>query len=331
MIAWELAGAGVEQLRRVERADPEPGPGQILVRVRAVSLNHRDLSLARRGVEEPIIPASDGAGEVLAIGPGVKAWRPGDRVVANFFQTWIGGAWHPRHAASALGGSVDGMLAELVVVEEDAVVAIPDGWSFEEAATLPCAGVTAWNALFGAVPLRPGELVVVQGTGGVSVFALQLAAAAGAEVAVTSSSDEKLAVVAGMGASVGVNYRTTPNWAAAIRSGAGRGADHVVEVTGQLDASLEVVASNGSIAVVGTTLGTEAPVVEIHPGVILQKGATIRGIYVGSTAMLADLIQAMVTSDIRPVIDRTFAFDETPQAYRAMMSAGHIGKIVIAA
>ena len=329
MIAWELAGRGIETLAKVERPDPEPGYGQVLVQVHAVSLNHRDLGLARRGPSAPLVPTSDGAGVVVGVGPGVTGWETGDRVIANFFQTWVDGPWHPRYGASALGGAIDGMLAELVVLEKDAIVAMPHGWSFEEAATLPCAGVTAWNALYGHRVVRAGDLVVVQGSGGVSVFAVQLAVAAGAEVAATSSSDRKLDALAQLGATVGVNYQSSPDWAAEVRTRAGRAADHVVEVTGQLDASLQVATSNGTVTVIGTTLGTDGPGVEIHPALILQKCVTIRGVYVGSTAMLSDLARAMTVSGLRPVIDSIFPLDNAADAYRALLRADHIGKIVI--
>ncbi len=330
MIAWELAGRGIETLGQMERPDPEPGPGQVLVRVHAVSLNHRDLGLARRGTSAPVVPTSDGAGVVVGLGPGVTGWQTGDRVIASFFQTWVNGPWHPRYGSSALGGAIDGMLADLVVLEQDAMVAVPDGWSFEEAATLPCAGVTAWNALYGDRVVRAGDLVVVQGSGGVSVFALQLAVAAGAEVAATSSSDRKLDALARLGATVGVNYRSSPDWATEVRTRAGRAADHVVEVTGQLDVSLQVAAANGTVTVIGTTLGTDGPGVQIRPAVILQKCVTIRGVYVGSTAMLSDLARAMTVAGLRPVIDSTFPFEKAVDAYRAMLGADHIGKIVIA-
>ncbi len=329
MIAWELAGRGIEALTQVERPDPEPGPGQVLVRVEAVSLNHRDLGLARRGTSAALVPTSDGAGVVVGLGPGVTAWQSGDRVMANFFQTWVDGPWHPRYGSSALGGGIDGMLAELVVLEHDALVAVPAGWSFEEAATLPCAGVTAWNALYGDRVVRAGDLVVVQGSGGVSVFALQLAVAAGAQVAATSGSARKLEALAQLGATVRVNYRSSPDWAAEVRTRAGRAADHVVEVTGQIDVSLDVAGSNGTVTVIGTTLGTDGPAVEIRPAVLLQKCVTIRGVYVGSTAMLSDLARAMTVGGLRPVIDSTFPFDQSVEAYRALLAADHIGKIVI--
>jgi NADPH:quinone reductase-like Zn-dependent oxidoreductase len=329
MIAWELGGQGIETLVQLERPDPEPHRGQVLVRVRAVSLNYRDLIFARSGAPAPIIPASDGAGIVVALGPGVTRWHPGDRVVANFFQTWVDGAWHSRYGASALGGAIDGMLAELVVLEEDALVQIPEGWSFEEAATLPCAGVTAWNALYGDKVVRPGDLVVTQGTGGVSIFALQLAVAAGAEVAATSSSDHKLGAIAELGANVRVNYRSTPDWAQEVRTRAGRGADHVVEVTGQLNDSLRVAAPNGTVVVIGTTLGVEGGMVEVRLREIREKCATIRGVYVGPTAMLSDLVRAMAVAGTRPVIDSIFPFDNVVDAYQALLRADHIGKIVI--
>jgi NADPH:quinone reductase-like Zn-dependent oxidoreductase len=329
VIAWVLTGRGIESLAQVARPEPQPGPGQVLVRVHAVSLNHRDLGLARRGMSSPVVPTSDGAGVVVGLGPGVTGWQTGDRVMANFFQTWVDGSWHPRYGSSALGGAIDGMLAELVVLEQDAIVAVPHGWTFEEAATLPCAGVTAWNALYGDRVVRAGDLVVVQGSGGVSVFALQLAVAAGAEVAATSSSDRKLDALVQLGASVGVNYRSSPDWAAEMRTRAGRAADHVVEVTGQLDFSLQVAASNGTVTVIGTTLGTDGPGVEIHPALILQKCVTIRGVYVGSTTMLSDLARAMTVAGLRPVIHSTFHFDKAVDAYRALLRADHIGKIVI--
>ncbi len=329
MIAWKLGGQGIETLVQVGRPDPEPARGQVLVRVHAVSLNLRDLIFARDGIPAAVTPASDGAGVVVGVGSGVTRWHIGDRVVPNFFQTWIDGPWHPRYGASALGGAIDGMLAELVVLEEDALVRIPEGWSFEEAATLPCAGVTAWNALYGDNVVRPGDLVVTQGTGGVSIFALQLAVAAGAEVAATSSSDDKLEAITKLGATVRVNYRSTPDWAQEVRTQAGRGADHVVEVTGQLNDSLRVAASGGTVAIVGTTLGVEGGMVEIRLREIREKCATIRGVYVGSTAMLGDLARAMSFSGTRPVIDSIFPFANATDAYQSLRRAQHIGKIVI--
>ena len=329
MRAWILDGSGVAALRQVERPDPVPAPGHVVVRVRATSLNHRDLGIARRGVDAPLVPLSDGAGEVVATGEGVTRWTPGDRVMANFFTTWSDGPWRPHYGESALGGAVDGMLAELVALPESALVAVPEGWSFEEAATLPCAGVTAWHALFEDRPVRPGDLVVVQGTGGVSVFALQLARLAGAQVAATSSSDRKLEVMAELGATFRVNYRTTPDWAAEVRAVAGRDADHVVEVTGQLDASLSLAGPNGTVTVIGTTLGTDGPTVAISPSRLLRNSLHLRGVYVGSTAMLRRLASAMASADVRPVIDSVHPFDDAVAAYETMAAATHLGKIVV--
>jgi NADPH:quinone reductase-like Zn-dependent oxidoreductase len=303
-------------------------PGEVVVRIRAVSLNYRDLAIARRGTERAVVPVSDGSGEVVRVGEGVERWSAGDRVVTPFFRSWVDGPWHPKHASQALGGAIDGVLAEEVALPADVPVGVPAGWSYEESATLPCAGVTAWNALTGG-PRRAGEgdLVVVQGTGGVSIFALQLAVHRGAQVAVTSSSDAKLAVVSGLGAAVGVNYRTMPDWPAAVRDRAGRGADHVVEVTGQLEASLRVAASGATISIIGTTLG--GTLVPVDAALIQQKVATVRGIFVGSAAMLQALADELADAGIRPVIDKMFDFEDTPGAYHVLGAATHVGKIVI--
>lgn len=316
-------------LELTERPDPVAAPGEVLVRVGAASLNYRDVAIARRGVDRPVVPVSDGAGEVVAVGEGVERWRVGDRVVGNFFRTWVDGPWHPSYAASALGGAVDGVLAELVSFPSDAVTAVPQSWSDEEAATLPCAAVTAWNALTAAPQaLGRGDLLLVQGTGGVSIFALQLGVARGAEVLVTSSSDEKLATAIGLGATFGVNYLSRPDWAAAARERAGRGATHVVEVTGQLDRSLAAAASGATIAIVGTTLGGDEGS-SVDAARIQQKLATIRGVFVGSVAMLDAVAKELASADRRPVIDTVIPFDDAPAAYAALAAAGHVGKIVI--
>ncbi len=219
MRLYELAGEGLDALRPLERASPRPGPGQVLVRMRAASLNYRDLLIAtgrysaRRGaLKRPLVPLSDGAGEVVAVGPGVRTLAPGDRVASSFFQRWVDGPWDPQMGGSALGGTIDGVLAEEVVLEEGGAVKVPAALSFEEAATFPCAGVTAWVALIVNGGLRAGETVLAMGTGGVSIFALQLARMHGARVILTSSRDEKLARGRSLGADETINYRTTPAW-----------------------------------------------------------------------------------------------------------------------
>jgi len=296
--------------------------------MRAASLNYRDLGVARRGTDRAVVPVSDGAGDVVSSGEGVDAWGPGDRVITPFFRTWVDGPWHPAYGSQAFGGPIDGVLTEEVTVPAQVLARIPDGWSYEEAATLPCAGVTAWNALSGGERrVGEGDLLVVQGTGGVSMFALQLAAGRGAQVAVTSSSDAKLEVAARLGSAFGVNYRTEPDWAAAVRAQAGRGADHVVEVTGQLEASMRVARAGATISIVGTTLGGDPVPVDVS--LIQQKMATIRGIFVGPASMLHAVAEEMADTGSRPVIDEVFAFEDAPSAYRALAAAGHVGKIVI--
>jgi NADPH:quinone reductase-like Zn-dependent oxidoreductase len=314
-----------------DRTAPEPAAGEVLVRIGATSLNYRDLGIARRGVDQPVVPLSDGAGEVVAVGDGVEQWSPGDHVVAGFFRTWIDGRWHPRHWASALGGEIDGVLTELVTLPADSLVRVPAGWSFEEAATLPCAAVTAWNALSaGPVALGRDDALLVQGTGGVSIFALQLAAARGAEVVVTSKSDDKLRIAAALGATVGINYRTAPDWPATVREHLGRGVDHVVEVTGQLQRSATAATAGATISIVGTTFGADerSP---IEPAQVQQKVLTIRGVYVGPTTMLQAVADELAAADARPVIDRVFDFGEAPEAYEALAAAEHVGKLVIRA
>lgn len=329
-----VAGGGIESLTLTDADIGEPGPGQVVVAVHATSLNHRDLSIVRGRVpvaaRGPFVPLSDGAGEVVAVGPGVRKWQVGDRVVGAFKPDWIDGPPNAAYSASALGGGEAGMLAAHVVLPADAVVAVPADMSFEQAATLPCAGVTAWNALFGERPLTPGQSVLVMGTGGVSIFALQLARTAGATVIATSSSDAKLERAAELGADHLINYATTPDWAtAAAEITGGRGVDVVVEVTGQLQAALNALASNGTVSIIGATLALREPIAEVNPRSLFSKSAVLRGISVGSVAMLARLIAAMEASHISPVIDSVYSFGEARQAYEALAAAQHFGKIVI--
>jgi NADPH:quinone reductase-like Zn-dependent oxidoreductase len=316
-----------------EVSEPQPGPGEVLVRVRACSLNYRDqiipLGLYMGGtVAVDTVPLSDGAGEIVAIGEGVTTVQPGDRVAGSFFQSWIDGPANPG-AGPALGAPpAAGMLQDLVVLPEHGVVPLAQSLSFEEAACLPCAGVTAWNALMeGPHPVRAGESVLVLGTGGVSLLALQIAKAAGAQVIATSSSDDKLARVTALGAARCVNYRTIPDWGAAAADLAGGGVDHVVEVggAGTLKQSIAAVGFGGEIALIGV-LTREG---DTNPHGLMFKGASLRGIFVGSRGMATRLNAFIDTHAIKPVIDRTFAMEDALEAYHYQASPKLFGKVVI--
>jgi NADPH:quinone reductase-like Zn-dependent oxidoreductase len=311
---------------------PIPGPGQVLIRTRAVSLNFRDLLLAKGHynpkLRMPVIPVSDGAGEVAATGAGATRFRPGDRVAACFMPRWVDGLLDETKARSALGAESDGMLAEECVVNEEGVVPIPGHLSFEEAATLPCAGVTAWNALVTSGAVKPGDTVLVQGTGGVSIFALQFAHLAGARVIATSSQDKKLERVKQLGASDGINYKTTPHWDKKVRElTGGRGADQIVEVggAGTLASSLRAVRLGGYIALIGVLSGTG----EVNPLPVLMKGVRLQGIFVGSRAMFEAMNRAIDVNQLRPVIDRVFPFEQAQAALAHLESGAHFGKVVI--
>jgi NADPH:quinone reductase-like Zn-dependent oxidoreductase len=331
MFAYEIDPA--KGLQRVERPDPEPAPGHVVVRMRAASLNYRDLLVLRGSyggtAATRIVPISDGAGEVVAVGRGVTRFVVGVRVAGIFMQSWLDGPLREPHWASALGGARDGVLAEQVVLHEDGLVPIPAHLSFAQAATLPCAAVTAWNALFETRRVAVGETVLVQGTGGVSIFALQLARAAGARVIVTSSSDAKLERARALGASATINYRTTPEWGeAARRLTGGRGVDHVVEVggAGTLDQSLQAVRVGGSVTMVGVLTGGSG---QVKTSALLLKNVQLAGIYVGSRAMFESLNRALEEHAIVPVIDKTLPFDGAAAAYRYLESGAHFGKVVI--
>lgn len=324
----------IDALTIVERPEPRPGPRQILVRVRATSLNYRDLMTvegrsARAAPKPDLIPLSDGAGEVQAVGAEVTRFKPGDRVAGCFMQCWFAGPIRESAMASAMGGAIDGMLAELVVLEEDGAVPLPRHLSYEEGATLPCAAVTAWNALVEIGGLEAGETVLVLGTGGVSIFALQLARAMGARVVATSGSPAKAERLMRMGAETVIDYRTTPDWhTEVLRHTAGRGVDLTVEVggAGTLPRSFLATRLGGRIAVIGLLTGAA----EIDPMPILRRNLRVQGLYVGSTAMFEALNRVIAASGLRPVIDKVFAFGEAKEAYRHMKSQQHFGKIVIA-
>ncbi len=301
------------------------------MRVAAVALNYRDLLNVRdpdgRGIALPRIPCSDCAGEVVAVGPGVTRVRPGDRVISSFFQAWEAGPITPDAMASALGGAVDGVLAEEVILRESGVVRAPEGLSPAAAATLPCAGLTAWHALVESGRLRAGETVLCLGTGGVSIFALQIARAMGARPIVVSSRAEKLARAEALGAWRSIDRTREPDWEqAALRLTDGRGVDHVVEVggAGTLSRSITATRVGGHVALIGVL---EAG--RVDPTPIMRKSIRLQGIYVGSRAMLEAFVRAVEATRLEPVIDRTFPFAEAPRAFHALEAAGHVGKIVI--
>jgi NADPH:quinone reductase-like Zn-dependent oxidoreductase len=332
MKVYEITGAGIDSLKLAERPVPKPGHRQALIRVHATSLNYRDLVTAKSAaalqVKLPRIPLSDGAGEVVEVGPDVTRVKVGDRVAAGFFQEWIGGPPRPSHGRSALGGAIDGMLAEYVLLHEDGVVHIPGYMSYAEAASLPCAAVTSWNALVTEGRLKSGDTVLVMGTGGVSIFALQFARMHGARVIATSSSDAKLKRLSEMGASDVINYKTTPEWDKRVMEvTSGDGASHVVEVggVGTLEKSLRSVQVGGRISLIGILAGGSG----INPMPVLFKSVCLQGIYVGSRDMFDEMNHAMEINGIRPVIDRTFTFDQTREAYRHLESGAHFGKVCI--
>jgi NADPH:quinone reductase-like Zn-dependent oxidoreductase len=323
---------GPRSLTLDDLPEPSAGPGMVVVRVRAASLNYRDLLVIKgaysRNLPLPLVPLSDGAGEVVEVGPGVTRLKPGDRVAGCFFSRWDDGPIDDRAAKSALGGAVDGMLAERVALPESGVVKVPDHLTDEEASTLPCAAVTAWHALMEGGGLKAGHSVLVQGTGGVSLFALQFATMAGARVIATSSGDAKLARARELGASDGINYKTTPDWDVAARNlTEGWGVDHVVEVggAGTLPRSIKAVKLGGHIALIGVLTGGG----EVDPRPLLMKNIRLQGIYVGSRAMFENMNRAIALHKLRPIIDQVFPFDRAIAAYQHLESGTHFGKVVI--
>ncbi len=333
MKAWTLPAFGIDSLTLKDFSTPSLKPGQVLMQVEAVSLNYRDLLVIlghyNPKMHLPRIPASDGAGVVKAIGEGVTRVKPGDRVCGSFMQNWIDGRPTQEKIRGALGGDIDGMLAEEVVLHEQGLVKIPDYLSIEEAATLPCAALTAWNALINAAHLTAGETVLIQGTGGVSIFALQFAKAMGARVLGTSGSYQKLEHARKLGLDAGHNYRTQPEWAKwVIEQTDGQGADVIVEVggSGTFPQSLAAIRIGGTVAQIGVLTQSSDP---LHIPLILHKQVHVQGIYVGSRTQFEDMNRALDQNRIQPVIDNIYAFQDLPAALRHMQSATHFGKIVV--
>ena len=333
MQAWEIiSGDGVDALNLNEREIPIPSPGQVRVRMNANSINYRDLitieGAGARKLPFPTIPNSDGAGVVTAIGKGVKL-QEGDRVTSCFFEEWTAGEIGASVMASALGGARQGVLAEEVVLPEHGVIPTPTSLTDEEAATLPCAALTAWHALTLPRPVKAGETVLLLGTGGVSVFAQQFCSIMGARTIVTSSSDDKLEKMKALGASEIINYQTNPEWdAITLELTGGSGVDRVVEVggPGTFDRSVNAVRVGGIIGLIGVLTGISGAT---NPTPIMAKSVTVKGIYVGSRTMFADMNRAIETHKLKPVIDQIFDFKDARSAYHTMRGAKHFGKLVI--
>jgi NADPH:quinone reductase-like Zn-dependent oxidoreductase len=334
MKAYEIQAFGFESLKLVDYPEPKLAGGQVLLKMRAWSLNFRDLMVAKGQynpkLKMPAVPLSDGVGEVVQTGEGVSRVKVGDRVAAAFMPRWISGEINETKARSALGGGgPEGMLAQFVAINEEGVVHVPDHLTDQQAATLPCAAVTAWHALVPQGHVKSGDTVLVLGTGGVSIFALQFARLHGARVIATSSSDEKLAKAKKLGASDGINYKTTPAWEKSVLELTdGRGVDFVVEVggAGTLTQSMKAVRPGGQISLIGVLSGGAG---QINPLPILMRGIRVQGIFVGSREMFEAMNRAITLHRLEPVVDRVFPFAEAVEAFRYMETAAHFGKVAI--
>jgi NADPH:quinone reductase-like Zn-dependent oxidoreductase len=325
---------GIDNLQVIDRPEPTPGPGQVLLQMKAWSLNYRDLMLVKGlynpKLKLPFVPLSDGVGEVIGVGDGVTRLKVGDRVAGCFMQKWINGELNDAAAKSALGGALEGVAAEQVVLDQEGVVKFPEHLTNEEAATLPCAALTAWNALVTQGKLKAGDTVLVQGTGGVSIFALQFAHLLGARVIATSSSNAKLERVKAMGASDGINYKETPNWEETVKEMTGGvGVDHVVEVggAGTFNQSMKAVRLGGRVSLIGVLAGKG----DVNLTPVLMKGVCVQGIFVGSRTMFEAMNREIAVEQLRPVIDRVFAFSEIQAALKHMEAGAHFGKICLRA
>ena len=332
MKAYEIQEFGIENLALVERDEPQPNETEVLVKFHAASLNYRDLMMIKGAynpkLKTPLVPFSDGAGEVVAVGESVTKWKVGMRVMPIFMQGWLDGAVDFQKARTALGGDIDGVLREFGAFDESGLVSIPEHLSYEEAATLPCAAVTAFHALFCSGNLHANDTVLLQGTGGVSIFALQFAAHFGSKTIITSSSNEKLNRAKKLGADELINYKEREDWdKAVLELTEKRGVDTIVEVGGggTMKKSVGCVKMGGHIAVIGVLSQSEG----INPVSILQKSIKMHGIFVGSRQMFEDMNRLISANNLKPVIDKTFAFEEVQDALKYMESGAHFGKIVV--
>ncbi len=332
MRAYQIEDFGLEGIRIVDRPVPEPGPHQVLIRMQAWSLNYRDLltvkGLYNPRLKMPQIPLSDGAGEVMEVGPEVRSVKAGDRVCNTFFENWVSGGATDEGVQTALGAGRDGVLAEYVVLHENGVIPIPKHLTYPEAATLPCAALTAWNALVVEGKIKAGDTVLALGTGGVSIFALQFARLHGARVVITSSNNEKLAKTRQLGAEHTINYKETPEWGKHVRKYmGGRGVDLVVEVggSGTFNQSVTALRRGGMLSLIGVLAAGGEPNILA----VLMNGIRVQGIFVGSKEMFAAMNAAVETHGLRPVVDRTFGFEDLKAAFQYMEAGKHFGKICI--
>ena len=323
----------MESFKLVECETPEPAGTQVLVRVHAASINYRDHAVVTGNyfggvLQRDTVPLSDGAGEVVAVGDQVTRFGTGDRVIGNFFQGWVDGIPNPA-ALNALGSPMDGMLSEYVLLDQDGLVRCPDYLSYEEASTLPCAGLTAWNALMVSGRIRPGDTVLALGTGGVSIFALQFARMSGARVVITSSSDDKLARARELGADATINYVKSPEWHEEVLAATGgRGVDHIIEVggAGTLSRSFQSIAYQGQITLIGVLSGRDG---DTNPHPLMLKNASLRGVFVGSRRMFEEMNAAIAINGLKPVVDKVFSFADAADAFAYELAGKHLGKVVI--
>jgi NADPH:quinone reductase-like Zn-dependent oxidoreductase len=332
---YELQGPnGIDGLALVDKPVPEPAAGEVLVRLKAATLNYRDLITVKGGYGSrqkfPLVPVSDGAGVVDRVGPGVREFVSGDRVIGSFFESWIGGEPSEAKMRSALGGSVDGVLCEYRIFPKHALVKTPEHLSDIEAAALPCAGVTAWSAVVKLGGVKPGQTVLTQGTGGVSLFAIQFAKMCGARVIATSSSDAKIERLKPLGADFTLNYKATPDWGKKAREWSGHGVDLVVEVggVGTLNESIRATRIGGTIAFIGVLAGP--PPSDLRLPLMVMQQQRLQGVTVGSVEDLQAMAGAIAASRMKPVIDKIFSFDQAKQAFAHMESGAHFGKVAIA-